>query len=108
VKNHQKIHDLSPALEEVRKYTAGESSDLQPMNYDDSVSVKEIREKLNMTQEEFSKSFGVSLATIQNWEQGRRSPEGPARVLLKLIMRQPNLVKEALTGFTQFREKSIS
>lgn len=103
MKNQPKIHDLSSALEEVISYKAGKASNLQSMQYDDQIDVKEIREKCNMTQEEFSTNFGVSLPTLQNWEQGRRKPEGPAKVLLKLIMKKPNLVKEALADFIKDR-----
>jgi putative transcriptional regulator len=45
-----------------------------------------------MTQKDFALSFGVSLDTLRNWEQGRRHPEGPARVLLAVIERDPKTV----------------
>lgn len=40
--------------------------------------------------------IGVSVATLQNWEQGRRKPEGPARALLQVAMQNPQAVKEPL------------
>ncbi|MBI3079120.1 MAG: hypothetical protein HYY85_19380 [Deltaproteobacteria bacterium] len=40
--------------------------------------------------------IGVSLATLQNWEQGRRTPEGPARALLKVAAENPEAVAEAV------------
>jgi len=42
--------------------------------------------------------IGVSLATLQNWEQGRRAPEGPARALLKIAAEKPRAVIEALSA----------
>jgi putative transcriptional regulator len=61
------------------------------------LDVKAIRAKLQKSQSEFAQMIGVSVATLQNWEQGRRKPEGPARALLQVAMRNPEAVKEALT-----------
>lgn len=58
--------------------------------------VPAIRKKLGFTQQEFAQSFGVSLGTLRNWEQGARLPEGPARVLLTVIDKEPAAVKRAL------------
>ncbi|MGD9967903.1 MAG: helix-turn-helix domain-containing protein [Hyphomonadaceae bacterium] len=58
--------------------------------------VPAIRKKLGFTQEQFAKSFGVSIGTLRNWEQGSRLPEGPARVLLTVIDKEPAAVKRAL------------
>ena len=60
------------------------------------IDVRKVRAKLNMSQEEFARRFGVSVGTLRGWEQKRRSPEGPARVLLTIIDRQPDAVKKAL------------
>ena len=58
--------------------------------------VKSIRVKLGKSQSEFALMIGVSLATLQNWEQGRRMPEGPARALLKVAADNPKAVADAL------------
>lgn len=58
--------------------------------------VRKIREKLNKSQSEFAHMIGVSVATLQNWEQGRRQPEGPARALLVVAAKAPNVVAKAL------------
>lgn len=58
--------------------------------------VKSIRLKLGKSQAEFALMIGVSLATLQNWEQGRRMPEGPARALLKIAADNPKAVADAL------------
>ena len=60
--------------------------------------IKEIRLRLKKSQAEFALMIGVSLATLQNWEQGRRFPEGPARALLKVAVEKPEAVIEALSG----------
>jgi putative transcriptional regulator len=49
-----------------------------------------------MSQPEFALRFGFSLGTLRQWEQGRRLPDGPARVLLTVISHQPEAVKKAL------------
>jgi putative transcriptional regulator len=58
--------------------------------------VRKIREKLHKSQSEFAHMIGVSVATLQNWEQGRRQPEGPARALLVVAAKAPNVVAKAL------------
>jgi putative transcriptional regulator len=58
--------------------------------------VRRIREKTGLTQDEFGARFGLSLRTVQEWEQGRAMPEGPARVLLQVIEREPDAVVRAL------------
>ncbi|MBM3581522.1 MAG: helix-turn-helix domain-containing protein [Alphaproteobacteria bacterium] len=60
------------------------------------VDVRAARRKLGMTQKDFALSFGVSLDTLRNWEQGRRRPEGSARVLLAVIERDPTAVLKAV------------
>ena len=58
--------------------------------------VRAIRRRLAKSQTEFAYMIGVSVATLQNWEQGRRKPEGPARALLKVAYENPVAVSEAL------------
>ena len=58
--------------------------------------IKGVREKLNVSQNEFAMMIGVSVRTLQNWEQGRRTPEGPAKALLRIASRNPQAVLDAL------------
>ena len=58
--------------------------------------IKTVREKLNVSQNDFALMIGVSVRTLQNWEQGRRTPEGPAKVLLRIASRNPSAVLDAL------------
>lgn len=60
------------------------------------LDIKEIRHKLDKSQSEFALMIGVSVTTLQNWEQGRRRPEGPARALLQVAAKNPEAVREAL------------
>lgn len=60
------------------------------------VDVGTVRAKLRLSQQEFAAAFGVSLGTVRNWEQGRRRPDGPARVLLVVINKAPKTVMDVL------------
>jgi putative transcriptional regulator len=60
------------------------------------VDVKAVRKKLSLTQDEFARRYGFSTSTVQNWEQGRRRPELPARLLLLLIRDEPEVVDRQL------------
>lgn len=58
--------------------------------------IKNIRKKLNISQNEFAMMIGVSVRTLQNWEQGRREPDGPAKALLQIASKNPQAVLDAL------------
>ena len=60
------------------------------------LNVKGLRERIGLTQADFSQMIGVSIRTLQNWEQGRREPEGPAKALLRVVERNPQAVLSAL------------
>lgn len=58
--------------------------------------VKALRSELGQSQVEFALMIGVSVATLRNWEQGRRTPDGPALALLRVTAQNPEAVVEAL------------
>lgn len=58
--------------------------------------IKSVRANLGQSQEEFALMIGVSVSTLRNWEQGRRTPDGPARALLRVAAHNPAAVIEAL------------
>jgi putative transcriptional regulator len=60
--------------------------------------VKAIRSRLRKSQSEFALMIGVSVATLRNWEQGRRTPDGPALALLRVASAEPKAVTRALRG----------
>jgi len=60
------------------------------------IDVKRIRTKLHVSQSQFAMMIGVSKSTLQNWEQGRREPQGPAKTLLRVVDKNPKAVLEAL------------
>ncbi|WP_026212789.1 NadS family protein [Faucicola boevrei] len=55
--------------------------------------VKKIRAKTGLSQQEFAHSLHISHKTLQNWEQGRTKPTGPAQTLLKILDNQPKLLQ---------------
>jgi len=64
----------------------------------DSAMVKELRATLGLSQAKFAALLTVELTTLQNWEQGRREPQGPARALLRAIRKDPKNVLAALVA----------
>jgi putative transcriptional regulator len=62
------------------------------------VDVKAVRRRLGKSQSEFARMIGVSVSTLQNWEQGRRRPEGPAQALLRVAAANPEAVAAALAN----------
>lgn len=61
------------------------------------IDVKHIRERLHLSQTIFASYFGISEKTLRDWEQNRRHPTGPARVLLAVIAYKPKVVQEVLS-----------
>lgn len=60
------------------------------------VDVRAVRRRLRKSQAQFAHMIGVSVATLQNWEQGRRRPKGPACALLRVAAANPEVVAAAL------------
>ncbi len=63
-----------------------------------ALDVARIRAATGLTQREFAERIGVSKRTLENWEQGRRVPQGPARVLLLLLGKDPEAVLKTLAA----------
>lgn len=59
-------------------------------------NVRLLREGYGLTQARFAALMGISVATLRNWEQGRRAPEGSARVLLRVVERHPEAVLDVV------------
>ena len=84
-------------LEEARAYLHGARDGFRVHAVEvPAPNVVAIRGKTGLSQPAFAKSIGVPLGTLKNWEQGRRRPEGPARVLLALIEKRPSIVQDEL------------
>ena len=60
------------------------------------LEIKKIRHSFGLTEVEFAAMLGISVRTLRNWEQGRRVPEGPARVLLQVAAKHPATVLDVV------------
>jgi len=91
-------HKIVAGLREAISYAKGDTvrSRVTVFNVPESIDVKKVRESLKLSQAEFAMKFGFSLGTLRQWEQGRRYPDGPARVFLTVIKHEPNAVNKAL------------
>jgi putative transcriptional regulator len=69
----------------------------------DGPNIKRIRAGYKLSQGEFAAMLGISPATLRNWEQGRRAPEGPARVLLLVAAKHPQVVWDVVRPTRQKR-----
>ena len=87
--------DLLESVREAGAIMRGEMAPSRVFEYT-PLDIKAIRGKLNKSQREFALIIGVSTSTLQNWEQGRRTPQGPARALLKVAEKNPQAVADAL------------
>lgn len=93
----QDFENLLEGIKQVGKIRRGELSPGRSFKFS-PINIKRIRAKLAKSQAEFALMIGVSVATLRNWEQGRRTPEGPAQVLLKVVEKNPQAVIRALAA----------
>ena len=95
----QDFRNLAKSVRQAGKIRRGQMKPGRVYTFRPS-EIKSIRSKLGKTQSEFALMIGVSVATLQNWEQGRRTPEGPAKALLNVAAQNPEAVAEALSAYT--------
>ena len=85
-------------LQSVTEATAIERGELKPSRTFEvrtANDVVRVRGRLGLSKTKFAKLLGISEDTLQNWEQGRRQPTGPAKVLLKVAARHPRVILES-------------
>ncbi len=85
--------EILEGLQEIKAYKAGKI-DLRTRELKDPSPPQDIRRKLNLSQPAFAGLMGVSLRTVQDWEQGRRQPSGPAKSLLRIAEQHPKVFME--------------
>ena len=93
--NRQLFEDLSKSIKEAGKIARGETKPSRVFTYN-AVDIRKLRESVNVSQSKFARMIGVSTGTVQNWEQGRRRPRGPAMSLLRVFQKNPKAVVGAL------------
>lgn len=89
--------ELMTSIEQAGAIIKGKKSPSRRFVIEDP-NVTAIRHQLGLTQEKFAELMGISVGTLRNWEQGRRKPEGPAKVLLHIVAKHPKTVLEAVHG----------
>ena len=81
-------------LQSVREMKAGQAARNTKIELNEVVKA---RENTGMSQSEFAEALNISKRTLQEWEQGRRSPSGAAQTLIRIASRHPEVVSKALT-----------
>ncbi len=87
--------DLLQSLKEAKAITRGEIPAARRTHIT-APDVKAVREQIGLSQSEFARLLQVSIKTLQNWEQRRRNPTGPAAALLKIVTTAPDIALKAL------------
>ena len=87
--------DLVQSLKEATDISNGKAGASRRIEVEPP-DVKAIREQTGLSQKEFARLMRVSIKTLQNWEQQRRNPTGPAAALLKIVMTSPDVVLRIL------------
>ena len=64
--------------------------------FETGADISALRRFVGLTQARFARAMGISVHTLRNWEQGRRTPEGPAIALLRIAARHPRILRENL------------
>ncbi len=93
--NRELFEDLSKSIKEAGKIRRGRAKASRAFKYD-AVDIRKLRKSLKVSQSQFARMIGVSVDTVQNWEQGRRTPRGPAMALLRVFEQNPKVVVGAL------------
>ena len=88
---------LIKSAKQALAYARGEASGGFIAHVPEEIDVKSIRLAMGLTQSEFSYRFGFDIRTVQDWEQKRCMPDRSARILLRVISREPEAVQRALS-----------
>jgi DNA-binding transcriptional regulator YiaG len=89
------LAELVQSIKAAGKYVRGKGKASRVFEYPDA-DVKAVRERIGLSQAQFAKMIRVSVKTLQNWEQKRRSPTGPAAALLQIVASEPRVALRTL------------
>jgi putative transcriptional regulator len=87
--------ELVESLKEGGAILRGETDSTRQVAFE-APNVAKIREEYGLSQTKFAALLGISVRTLQNWEQGRRHPQGPARILLRVAAKHPRAVLDSV------------
>lgn len=94
--NERDFEDLLQGVREMKAHMRGEDVPGVRVTRLEQPEPAEIREGLGLSQSEFATLLGISVRTLQEWEQGRRGPSGPALQLLRVVAKHPEAVLDAV------------
>ncbi len=97
VMNDELFNELLASIREGGAILRGEAQPSRSFEIE-AADVRSIRKQYNLSQSKFASLMGISAKTLQNWEQGRRLPEGPARVLLQVAAKHPDAVWDVVNS----------
>jgi putative transcriptional regulator len=88
------FNELLESLQQAKAIERGELKPARTFKFDPKNDIVKVRGKLGLSQAKFAAIMGISTDTLQNWEQGRREPTGPAKILLKIAAKHPEVLLE--------------
>jgi putative transcriptional regulator len=94
MRDDERFDELVAGVKEMGTYLRGETEGSQ-VTFIGEPDPRAIRERLHLTQEEFAAALCISVATLRNWEQGRREPSGPAMRLLQIAAKHPQIILDS-------------
>lgn len=95
--DEKRFDELLESVKEMDRIAKGKEKPTRSVTFAEP-QVQRIRERTGLSQTKFARLIGVSRRTLENWEQGRRRPTGPARVLLRLVENDPEHAIRTLHG----------
>ncbi len=91
------FEELLRSVKEAAAIERGDDKPSRTFEVKTANDVTRVRNRLGLSQRKFAKLLGISEDTVQNWEQGRRHPSGPAKVLLKVAAKHPEVILETVS-----------
>jgi len=92
--NKRLFNELAQSIREAGQIRRGKLKPGRVFRFDPKNDIAKLRSGLGLSQAKFAAVLGISENTLQNWEQGRRMPTGPAKVLLRIAAKHPDLLLE--------------
>ena len=93
------FNKIMAGLDSAKAYLDGTADKrLYRVHVPEKIDVRKIRARLGLSQEAFAETYGFAVSAVRDWEQGRRKPERSARILLKIVEKEPEAVTRALAG----------
>ena len=90
---------IKAGLDDAQAYLSGSADKRRyRVHVPETVEVRKIRARLGLSQQAFAATYGFALSAVRDWEQGRRRPERSARILLKIVQKEPEAVTRALAS----------